>query len=254
MALGAMRRKLKQAARSMLFRNRRKGWNGWIAMMVEKAAKMMLLRSAAASFANRAARAGWNGWVAMREDRLRKLRAMEHALLCFTQMGIRRGFRAWFPLLRLRQAFKRAALSFANRESRKGFNGWLALILRRRNLLNKMRGTAVAFMQGAYHSCWYTWKRQYKERAEVREARESRGLGKPRFCPCRLRPMPPMLIVLIVLPLPPLAAPATHCPWPIVTLATALRLAKSTPPPPTSSNRLLQPPPRRAWTSSPLRA
>jgi hypothetical protein len=172
--LGALRRKAKQAARSFLFRNRRKGWNGWIAMVVEKARKMMLLRSAASSFANRALRKGMNGWVAMRNERLKALARMEHAALCFAQRAIRSGFRAWLPLIGQRQSMKRAAAAFTNRGILKGFNGWVGYLIARAAMLHKMRSSAMALSQGAYHACWYTWKQgvlEYNENlAKLRAA------------------------------------------------------------------------------------
>ena len=161
--LGAMRRKLKLAARSMLFRNRRKGWNGWIAMMIEKTKKMMLLRSAAASFQNRALRKGWNGWEAMRAERIQALARMQHAALCFAQRAIRSGYRAWLPLIQQRGAMKKAMIAFKNRASVQAFNSWVQMIVIRAEMLVRMRSSAMALSQGAYFACWLTWKETVEE-------------------------------------------------------------------------------------------
>ena len=165
--LGAQRAKVKRAARSLLFRNRRKGWNGWMAMMLEKARKLLAMQRAAAVFQNRGLKKGWNGWLAMRAERHMAMQRMKAAALNFTQRAVRRGFRAWFPLAAERQSFKRAGQAFAFRHRRKGFNGWVSMIRRRANLIYQMRATAMAFSQGAYKACWNTWKEQVQGHAEA---------------------------------------------------------------------------------------
>ena len=52
--------KQKRAVKSLIHRNQRKGWNGWIAMREEKRRRLVLLKAAAASFANRSLRAATN--------------------------------------------------------------------------------------------------------------------------------------------------------------------------------------------------
>lgn len=55
-AAGRLRAKMKRAASQILHRNKRKGLNGWMAMVAERAHRLMLLQGAAKSFANRAFR------------------------------------------------------------------------------------------------------------------------------------------------------------------------------------------------------
>ena len=140
---GRMRGKLKLASRQILYRNRRKGFNGWTSMMAEKARRLVLLQNAARSFQNSAVRKGLNSWLARHREALAKLEAMRKAALGFVHRAVRKGWLKWQPLLLIRQKMRKAALAFMLRHRRRGFSVWTATLAARKATLSRMRGGAA---------------------------------------------------------------------------------------------------------------
>ena len=126
--LGEQRRKVKRAASSLIHRNQRKGWNGWIEMVAEKARMTALLSAAAFSFKNRGLRAAMNGWLSMVSTRAAALLRGGHAGVAFANRELFKGWCTLVRLGRLRANARRAGASLLLRERRKGFNGWRAAV------------------------------------------------------------------------------------------------------------------------------
>ena len=126
--LGEQRRKVKRAASSLIHRNQRKGWNGWIEMVAEKARMTALLSTAAFSFKNRGLRAAMNGWLSMISTRAAALLRGGHAGVAFANREIFKGWCTLVRLGRLRANARCAGASLLLRERRKGFNGWRAAV------------------------------------------------------------------------------------------------------------------------------
>ena len=98
-----LRKLARQAVRSLLNRNLRKGVNGWKNMMAQRAAALLQLRKAAASFRQRGVRAGLNTMIGHRLARQAALQQLAAAAGRWANQALSNGWRCWhaWRLLRL---------------------------------------------------------------------------------------------------------------------------------------------------------
>lgn len=150
------------------FGGRRKGFNGWLAMMEERVRKLLGMHRALAAFAARNLRKGMNTWRARYDEKLAALSNARRAARFLVHRNELRGFLAWKPLAGVRQLMRLAGNSFRFRSRRKGLNAWTDVLLRRAVLIARMRGTATAIMHQPMRMAFNTWGHRLVERAEVR--------------------------------------------------------------------------------------
>ena len=145
--MGAQRAKVKHAARSLLFRHRRRAINGWTEMVEVKARQLALLRAAASTFTNRGMRAGWNSWEAAVAACAAKLVQATNAGRKFINAAIGKAWRQLAYHGAQRGKARRAAASLLLRSLRKGLSSWMGSVRgRHTNLLDeplKMRRRAA---------------------------------------------------------------------------------------------------------------
>ena len=122
--LGEQRRKVKRAASSLMNRNQRKGWNGWVDMVAEKARRMVLLSAAASTLKYRGLRAAINSWFDLVESRAAMFVRGGRAGAAFANRELLKGWNSMKRIGRMRGNARRAAASLLMRDLRRGFNGW----------------------------------------------------------------------------------------------------------------------------------
>ena len=146
-SLARMFRIAKRAAANLLRRGMRKGLNGWLAVVHERAAALLQLRAAAAAFRQRGERAVLNTLL---EQRLIRQAVFKKFLPAVIALMRREQVKAWKQLAaagRLRGPAKRAAHGLLFRDLRKGLNGWGTMLHERALALAQMRAAAAAFWQ-----------------------------------------------------------------------------------------------------------
>ena len=146
-SLARMFRIAKRAAANLLRRGLRKGLNGWLAIVHERAAALLQLRAAAAAFRQRGERAVLNTLLEQCQIRQAVLKKLRPAVIALMR---REHVKAWKQLAaagRLRGPAKRAARGLLFRDLRKGLKGWGTMLHERALALAQMRAAAAAFRQ-----------------------------------------------------------------------------------------------------------
>ena len=134
----------------------RRGINGLLAMMQQRAEALAQLRAAAASFRQRGLRPALNTMVAARAERLAALATMSAAATAFVNRSLLRAWRKLSAAGLLRGIAKRAARSLLHRNLRRGHNGWVSMILDRAAALTQLRAAAASFRQRGLRSALNT--------------------------------------------------------------------------------------------------
>ena len=126
-AVGRLRGIAKRAARSLLHRNLRRGHNGWVSMILDRAAALTQLRAAAVSFRQRGLRSALNTMIAAYATRLALRSCGLRAASALMRRAHRHALNRWSQLLADGSAARRiwqvAGSSWLLRGQRAAFNG-----------------------------------------------------------------------------------------------------------------------------------
>lgn len=123
----------------------KKGWNGWVALMLERATALARLRAAVAGFRNRSLRKGMNTLIEARTERLAKLAKLK---LAARSLFFRQQRKVWNKLAagaKLLRKARTAMRSFTNRNMRMGFNGWQYMMVERAAAYEALHKAGSAF-------------------------------------------------------------------------------------------------------------
>jgi hypothetical protein len=165
--LARMFRIAKRAAANLLRRGMRKGLNGWLTMLHERAALKMQLRAGTTAFRSQGLRKGLNTLIYNWEQRREMLDRLAGAGRALVNRHILKAWNQLRSLARMFRIAKRAAANLLRRGMRKGLNGWLAIVHERAAALLQLRAAAAAFRQRGERAVLNTLLEQCQMRQAV---------------------------------------------------------------------------------------